>query len=90
MRATGAKVFFSTIIPYHSDYPNKNMIERVDEYNNAIVPVLEKEGVVIDDLNKVVTDNITNNLICSDLIHLNENVIEVCANHIAEFLESYL
>jgi len=64
--------------------PNRNGL--VDIYNAAIVPVLEKEGVIIHDLNPLIDND--DALICEDNTHLSKKGIEVCGKQVAEMIKS--
>ena len=55
-------------------------------FNDRIVPVLEKEGIIINDLYSVIAQDI-DRYICDDKTHLSPEGIEVAANHVANFIK---
>ena len=76
------KVIFATTTPVRIENPN-NKTTWVDEYNAAIVPELKKLGIEINDIGSAVKADI-NRYICSDLIHLSEEGINLCAGMTAD------
>ena len=78
------KVIFSTttaVSPLLS-YENN---EKIKEYNAAIVPVLEKMGIIINDLYSLVEPNIES-YIKEDHIHLTKEGSDACAEKIAALI----
>ncbi len=59
----------------------------VDRYNAAIVPLLEKEGVLINDLNTLIDND--DSLICDDNIHLSQKGIEICGAQVARYIKMF-
>ena len=59
----------------------------IDKYNAAIVPLLEKEGVVINDLNILIDAD--DSLISDDNIHLSQKGIDVCAEQVVRYIKSF-
>jgi lysophospholipase L1-like esterase len=49
------------------------------------VEALEREGVIINDLNALLVGDIER-YICSDLIHLTDEGVEVCAKAVADVI----
>ena len=88
LRKITDKVIFATTTPVRPDNPNqKNDI--ITEYNKSIVEFMKKEGVTVNDLNKLVSENI-DEYICNDNIHLSEKGKEECAKQIAKYIrEAY-
>lgn len=83
----GKKVVFATITPVTAaHYGIKN--ENVAKYNAALVPELEAMGVIINDLNAVVTPHIDTFIRKDDNIHLTDEGIDVCAKHVANFIKA--
>ena len=64
--------------------PDRNGM--VDLYNRTLVPILEKEGVIIHDLNPLIDND--DELICEDNIHLSQKGIQVCGKQVAEMIKS--
>ena len=73
----GKKVIFATTTPTHPDYPY-HTIERIQSYNETLVPLLRERGIIINDLFSVMAEHRLDG-ICEDQIHLNELGIELCA-----------
>ena len=72
------KIIFATTTPVTSEHAfNKN--KTICQYNALIVPELEKMGIVINDLNALVTPNIDTYIRKDDNIHLTEAGIDACA-----------
>ncbi len=82
-------VIFATITPVRDD---KEYISNTDiiEFNKAIVPILEKEGVVINDLHSLLYENRNDFILESDKIHLNELGIKVCSDAVVNKIKSLL
>jgi hypothetical protein len=45
----GKKVIFATTTPTHPDYPY-HTIERIQSYNETLVPLLRERGIMVNDL----------------------------------------
>lgn len=82
LRKVTDKVIFATTTPVKPQNPNQKN-EIITEYNKAITEFMEKEGVMINDLNKLVSENI-DEYISADNIHLSECGKKACAAQIAE------
>ena len=65
--------------------PNRSLM--VDKYNDAIVPILEKEGVLIHDFNPMIDAD--DSLICDDNIHLSPKGIDLCAAQVVKMIKSF-
>ena len=77
-------VIFATTTPVRRENVyNKN--EHIDRYNGIIVPLLEKRGVIINDLGGAVSRDIYR-YIREDNVHLTEEGIELCANQTAKII----
>ena len=64
------KVVFATTTPVREEAQyDKNDI--IDEFNAAVVPKLQEMGIIINDLNSLLRDNVEEN-ICDDFLHLSE------------------
>lgn len=78
------KLIFATTTPLlPGNELNDNLV--VAEYNKAIVPELEKMGVIINDLYSFVYPN-REKYICDDKIHLSEEGIKACGKEVADFI----
>jgi len=78
-------VIFATTTPVREEnrYNSNSVIRR---YNDLIVPLLQERGVLINDLNALLADDI-NRYICEDLIHLTEEGLEICAQQTVQFIQ---
>lgn len=84
LRKVTDKIIFATTTPVKPENPNqKNDI--ITEYNKHIVEFMKKEGVVINDLNALVTSDI-DRYISGDNIHLSDEGKAACAKQIAEYI----
>ncbi len=84
LRKVTDKIIFATTTPVKPENPNqKNDI--ITEYNKHIVEFMKKEGVVINDLNALVTSDIDRYISC-DNIHLSAEGKAACAKQIAEYI----
>lgn len=73
-------IIFATTTPVRTT--NKyNSNEDIDRFNRRIVALLQKHGVIINDLNGLLRSDI-DKYICDDTIHLTESGITVCVEHI--------
>ena len=79
------KVIFATITPVteRNEYNKNSVIER---YNDLIVPLLEKKGVIINDLYGLLSKNVDKYIRQDDNIHLSEAGIKVCSRQIADII----
>lgn len=88
LQSYGKKVIFATTTPTHPDYPY-HKLERIQHYNETLVPLLRERGVEINDLFSVMIDH-RHDGICEDLIHLNPVGIELCATQTASAIQKAL
>ena len=77
-------VIFATTTPVR-DANRYNKNDLTDRYNARIVPELEKMGIIINDLNAILRDDIEK-YICGDNIHLTAEGIELCALQTAKYI----
>ena len=79
------KVIFATTTPVtkRNEYNKNSVIER---YNNLIVPLLEKKGVIINDLYGLLSKDVDKYIRQDDNIHLSEAGIKVCSRQIADII----
>ena len=85
LKAHHRVVIFATTTPVRKEFVD-NDNERIAKYNALIVPELEKLGIIINDLNALVSTDIDGLLRHDDNIHLNEKGIELCGKQVAEFI----
>lgn len=80
------KVIFATTTPVNGDAAfDKN--ELISRYNSAIVPELEKRGILINDLHSVVFPKLSS-YICHDCIHLTDEGYTACAEAVVRAIKS--
>lgn len=78
------KVIFATTTPViNENKHNKN--STIKRFNEIAVEALSAEGVIINDLNALLVNDIER-YICEDLIHLTEEGVEICARAVAEII----
>ncbi len=94
LRATGARIIWATMTPTHPYRPFladqwswRN--EEIDRYNAAVLPLMQQEGVPVDDLHAVVSEN-CDLLLSEDQLHLSEQGIQRCAQAVVSSIEPYL
>lgn len=83
------KVIFATITPVTENYKLSN-VDRIRRYNEIIVPDLEKQGVIINDLFTPVWNNIDTYIRKDDNIHLTEAGIDACARQVCDIIKKNL
>ena len=71
-------VIFATSTPVRREQEPIMRNADIEAYNAAVVPVLQKMGVVINDLHSAVSADVYR-YICDDTIHLSQDGIELCA-----------
>lgn len=84
----GKKIIFATTTPTHPDYPY-HKLERIKLYNDTLVPLLQKKGIIINDLFTAMVNHRIDG-ICEDQIHLNEYGIAICATQVLEKIQEAL
>lgn len=81
-------VIFATATPIKE--PNSTQEnEIIDKYSAAVVPELEKIGIIINDLGSFVKPH-AEEYICDDRIHLSEAGINACAKEVSDFIKATL
>ncbi|MBQ3870423.1 MAG: SGNH/GDSL hydrolase family protein [Clostridia bacterium] len=81
------KVVFATTTPVYPGNPyNDNAV--IKRYNEAIVPELEKQGIVINDLYSAVAADIPKYIRSDDLLHLTEEGELLCARQTVGVIRS--
>lgn len=77
-------VIFATTTPVRPENPyNRNSV--IDRYNERLVPLLRKRGVIINDLNGLLRQDLYR-YISEDNIHLSEEGIDLCADRVARII----
>lgn len=86
LRKVTDKIIFATTTPVKPINPNQKN-EVITEYNKHIVDFMKKEGVLINDLNALVSENI-DEYISADNIHLSDAGKKACAKQIAKYIRN--
>lgn len=81
------KVIFATTTPVNekNQYNSNSDIKR---YNDIIVPILEKKGIIINDLYSLVAADIEKYIRKDDNIHLTSDGIDVCSDKVADCIRN--
>ena len=81
------KVIFATTTPVteRNVYDSNEVIEK---YNGLLVPLLEKKGVIINDLYTPLSKDIDRYISQEDDIHLSEEGVKVCAKQVADIIRN--
>ena len=82
VRKITPNVIFATTTPVRPENHNHDN-KTIHQYNRAAIEVMSESNVVINDLNALVSENISE-YICEDTVHLSEQGITVCARKVAE------
>lgn len=80
-------VIFATTTPVREENPYEGNTT-IDEYNAFVVPKLQKMGVLINDLNGLLKDDIKGNISGEDFIHLTPKGAELAAEATAAFIRN--
>ena len=83
------KVIFATTTPVTEEKEDNNN-DTIKEYNEFIVPKLQEEGILINDLHSLVYPNIDEYIRKDDNIHLTDKGIEACAEKVAHMIKLVL
>ena len=75
-------VIFATTTPVRANNPYNDNNEII-KYNEAIVPVLRKKGIIINDLHSLFINN-TEKYVSDDLIHLSDAAVDIAADAVAD------
>lgn len=80
------KVIFATTTPVsEKNVYNKN--SDIERFNEIIVPIFEKKGIIINDLYSLIASDI-DKFICDDTIHLSEEGIEATALMVSDVIKA--
>jgi hypothetical protein len=88
LQRTGAKIFFATTTPIPYDGTGRSNAE-IDLYNTAAVELMKFNGVEVNDLNRLVKEDLAGN-ICEDKVHLTEQGNLRCAEQVTAFIKKHL
>ena len=81
-------VIFATTTPVTKNHKNaENHNANVIKFNSIIVPLLQEKGVIINDLHKLVSEDVDKYILSSDNIHLSDAGIEVCAKQVEDCIK---
>lgn len=83
------RVIFATTTPVRDGHPH-NCNEDIMRFNACVIPELKQKGIYINDLFNLVYPDREKLLRQDDLIHLNEQGIEVCAVQVARAVKQLL
>ena len=75
-------VIFATTTPVRVNNPYNDNNEII-KYNEAIVPVLRKKGIIINDLHSLFINN-TEKYVSDDLIHLSDVAVDIAADAVVD------
>ncbi len=82
-------VIFATSTPVRDDNPYNSNAD-IKAFNDAVVPLLEKEGVVINDLFALLYDKRDGYILEEDKLHLTKAGADICAKKVAEEIAKML
>lgn len=88
LQRTGAKIIFATTTPIPPDGTGRSNAE-IDLYNETAVELMNLHGIEVNDLNRVVKQDLAGN-ICEDKLHLTEQGNIKCAEQVIEKIKKYL
>ncbi len=80
------KVIFATTTPVWDEFEYTHN-DKIRRFNEIIVPVLENEGVVINDLGSAVSSDVHKYVKECDKIHLSDEGIDLCAGMVADAIK---
>ena len=82
------KVIFATTTPVRKEAANNKNAD-IDRYNEILVPKLQKMGIVINDLNALLKEDIEKYIRSDDMIHLTEAGIDRAAKQVVEYIRKF-
>lgn len=88
LKSITPNVIFATTTPTKDTYVYTRN-DKIDRFNQIIVPKLKEMGVVINDLNSLLRND-KETMLCEDELHLSEKGIEVCANAVYNEIKKLL
>ena len=87
LRKITPNIIFATTTPVKPQNPNQKN-EIITEYNKHIIEFMKKEGVMINDLNEIVSRDLDKYL-RGDNIHLSEDGAIACAKAVADCIRKF-
>ena len=84
LRKVSDKIVFATITPVKPGSLNQDN-EIIAEYNRRIKEYMRAENVLVNDLNALVSQDVTQ-YICEDCIHLSDMGKAVCGKAVADYI----
>lgn len=88
LERTGATIIFATTTPIHPSGKGRSNAE-IDYYNQAAVKLMRSRNIEINDLNRLVKEDLQDH-ICDDLLHLTEEGYRKCAAQTIAAIRNYL
>ena len=88
LKSITPNVIFATTTPVREENPH-NANADIDRFNAILVPRLEKMGIVINDLNALVRQDVEKYIRSDDMIHLTDAGIDLCAAQVAEYIKKF-
>lgn len=82
------KVIFATTTPVLDEFEWTHN-DKIDRFNEIVVPPLKALGIKINDLNSRLRSDPTRYIRETDRIHLSEEGIRVCAEQVAEAIKAF-
>lgn len=86
LKKTGAKVIFATTTPVKEDYVNRKN-ENIRLYNRRITAEMEKEGVPVNNLHRLVSEY-AQEYIREDKVHLSDAGMAACGKAVADAIRA--
>ena len=80
-------VVFATTTPTKPTY-KYTLNDKIDKFNQAIVPVLKDMGIKINDLNSLLKGH-EDIYICEDELHLSEEGTKICADAVCKAIKQF-
>lgn len=88
LKKFNAQILFATTTPVGEKFTaDDNAV--IDRYNEAVILLMKRLGVPVNDLNKVIKADMQK-YIGDDLLHLSEAGVEAAARQVASFIGNYL
>ena len=81
-------VIFATSTPVWDEFEYTHN-DKIQRFNEIIVPVLEREGVMINDLYSAVSKDVHKYIVEVDKIHLSEEGKELCAKMVVDCIKKF-
>ena len=87
LKQTTDKIIFATTTPVIPGNPSDSNAA-ISAFNAYAVPLLKAEGVVINDLNALVSRDVNRYIRADDRLHLTEAGIDVCAGQVCDAIRA--